>query len=178
VSIQDLGSLGELIAAAATIATLFYLAAQIRQHSKTTMAATYEALLAQWREHIRVTFVTNPENLDIWRKGLVDFDSLSGHEQARFSFILSEEQLFIENLIQQAERRNITEAQLAPWLDYFSGELRAPGGAVWWKSFSAVLNPQFAERMEAHLAKTRGQPTFVESMSPLFNFSDDPRDDA
>ena len=177
-SIQDLGSLGELIAAAATIATLFYLAVQIRQSTKATMAATFDAILAQWREHIRVTFVTHPENLDIWRKGLADFDSLSGHEQARFSFILSEEQLFVANMVQHAERGNINHAQLEPWLDYFSGELRTPGGTAWWKSFSAILDPQFAETMEAHMAKTRGRPTFLESMSPLFNFSGDVRDDA
>lgn len=33
-SIQDLGSLGELVAAIATIATLIYLATQIRQNTR------------------------------------------------------------------------------------------------------------------------------------------------
>ena len=37
-TIQDLGSIGELIAAVATLATLVYLAVQIRQNSRMLVA--------------------------------------------------------------------------------------------------------------------------------------------
>ncbi len=39
-NIQDLGSVGELIAAAATIATLIYLAHQVRANTKATQTAS------------------------------------------------------------------------------------------------------------------------------------------
>ena len=42
-SIQELGSLGELIAAAATVATLIYLAAQIRQNTKAVRSSALES---------------------------------------------------------------------------------------------------------------------------------------
>ena len=38
-TIQDLGSIGERLAAVATLATLFYLAVQIRQNTKAVRAA-------------------------------------------------------------------------------------------------------------------------------------------
>ena len=40
-TIQDLGSIGELIAAIATLATLVYLAAQIRQNMRAIMATSF-----------------------------------------------------------------------------------------------------------------------------------------
>ena len=42
-TIQDLGSIGELVAAIATIATLAYLAIQIRQNTHTVRAAATTA---------------------------------------------------------------------------------------------------------------------------------------
>jgi hypothetical protein len=44
VTIQDLGSIGELVAALATVATLIYLAAQIRQNTNTTKTAALSSL--------------------------------------------------------------------------------------------------------------------------------------
>ena len=44
-TIEALGSIGELVAAIATIATLFYLATQIRHSSEATRGASQQALL-------------------------------------------------------------------------------------------------------------------------------------
>ena len=43
-SIQDLGALGELVAAVATVATLLYLAVQIRQNNKNLQESTSASL--------------------------------------------------------------------------------------------------------------------------------------
>ncbi len=42
-TIQDLGSIGELVAAIATLATLGYLAVQIRQNTRSMRAAAFQA---------------------------------------------------------------------------------------------------------------------------------------
>ena len=47
-TIQDLGSIGELIAAIATILTLVYLAAQIRQNTKTVRSSTLHQNTDLW----------------------------------------------------------------------------------------------------------------------------------
>jgi len=166
-NLQDIGSLGEFLAAIATIATLFYLALQIRQSTRTTQASAHDAILAQWREHLRETFTTNSTNLDVWRKGLSDLESLDASDKARFTFIISQEQLFIENMIHQHERGNIDSDLLQPWLDYFSREVRTPGGTAWWKMASPVLNPAFVKTMQAHLDATVGTPDLLEAM-PVF----------
>ncbi len=44
-TVQDLGSIGELIAAIATVATLVYLAMQIRQNSTAVKSAAAQSVL-------------------------------------------------------------------------------------------------------------------------------------
>lgn len=167
--LQDLGSLGEFLAAIATIATLFYLALQIRQSTRTTQASAHDTILAQWREHLRETFTSNSTNLEVWRKGLSDFESLDAAEKARFTFIISQEQLFIENMVQQHERRNIESDLLQPWLDYFSREIRTPGGTIWWEMVSPGLNPSFVKTMQEHLDSTADTPNLLEAI-PVFKY--------
>ncbi len=54
-TIQDLGSLGELIAAVATVATLVYLALQIRQNTRVLRHAAERATVEDannWRSYL------------------------------------------------------------------------------------------------------------------------------
>ena len=44
-TIQDLGSIGEFVAAIATLATLVYLALQIRQNTRSVRASTHHAFV-------------------------------------------------------------------------------------------------------------------------------------
>jgi hypothetical protein len=48
VTIQDLGNLGEFIAAMATVATLVYLAVQIRQSNIAARAQSRQTLIDTW----------------------------------------------------------------------------------------------------------------------------------
>jgi hypothetical protein len=61
---QELGSIGEFIAAIATIGTLFYLGYQIRESSKVAKGSSYHLAVEQtW--HTVLTVVNNPEIRDI-----------------------------------------------------------------------------------------------------------------
>ncbi len=71
VTIQDLGSLGELIAAVATVATLVYLALQIRQNTRTLRHAAERAVLEDansWRTNL----IRDHGVAELYRKGLLD----------------------------------------------------------------------------------------------------------
>jgi len=63
-TIQELGSIGEFVAAIATICTLFYLAYQIRESSKVEKGRSYHIAVEQtW--HSVLSVVNNPEVRDI-----------------------------------------------------------------------------------------------------------------
>ena len=86
-SIQDLGSIGELVAAFATIATLIYLAAQIRQNTTTVAASTYESVFTGYND-LNAVILSDPELARILETGLDDPQSLQEDEQFRFLLLM------------------------------------------------------------------------------------------
>ena len=86
-TIQDLGSLGELIAAIATVATLVYLASQIRQNTASLRATAYQEATKSANDWSRL-FVGHPETAAIFGRGLEDPRSLDRTERAEFEQII------------------------------------------------------------------------------------------
>jgi uncharacterized iron-regulated membrane protein len=87
VTIQELGSIGEFVAAIATIATLAYLAFQIRQNTKTVRATNYESVLNGLRD-FHALIAQDGELADIWVRGSEDLASLKPQEYVRFNMLL------------------------------------------------------------------------------------------
>ena len=88
VSIQDLGSIGELIAAVATIATLIYLALQIRANTKVTYAESRRGAMSQVNFYASI-LGENREAASIFRRGLAGNEPLDADEQTQFTFLFS-----------------------------------------------------------------------------------------
>jgi hypothetical protein len=82
-SIQDLGSLGELIAAVATLATLLYLASQIRQGNKALAESTSGAINASYAS-INTRISSDAEFAELFIRGRQDLDALDPVELERF----------------------------------------------------------------------------------------------
>ena len=84
-SLQDLGALGELVGAVAVVLTLLYVAAQIRQNTRSLRSATSFAVNQALAE-INGRWVSNPDGFtDLWLRGCADLDSLTPLERERFS---------------------------------------------------------------------------------------------
>ena len=81
-SIQDLGSLGELIAAAATVATLVYLAIQIRQNTTSSRTATYQNIVSTGIE-LGITFARDESFADLFTRGAANPERLTPAEATR-----------------------------------------------------------------------------------------------
>ena len=98
---EAIGAVVEIAGAFGVIATLIFLGVQIRQSSMATMAATFDAILAEWRQLERNSFIEHPENIRVFADGLSDFANLELNDQRLFNYIMSQYALFIENMIQQ-----------------------------------------------------------------------------
>ena len=85
-SIQDLGSIGELIAAIATILTLIYLAAQIRQNTKAVRSTALEKSGSRSME-ISKLVAGNDEVASVVMAAFTGEDSLNELERFRLSFV-------------------------------------------------------------------------------------------
>lgn len=82
-TIEELGSLGELIAAVATVLTLLYLARQIHSNTKATKAESSFSINEAIANNLSAVR-SDAEFAEIWLKGLKQLDSLNEVERIRF----------------------------------------------------------------------------------------------
>jgi hypothetical protein len=147
VTFQDLGSVGEFVAAIATLATLVYLAAQIRQNTKAVKASSHHAITDSFN-HINSIVGTDRSAARVMRIGMLDLDNLDEDEAFSFSYLMLAYLRIFETLYYQrmngtmedqlfrSEKRSLVEA--------FSHK----GARDWWNS-----NPiSFSEEFRAYIA--------------------------
>lgn len=82
-SIQDLGAFGELIAAIATVATLLYLAVQIRQNNRNLEESTSATFNQGWAS-INSRVSSDEQFAEIFVRGREDLGALGAVELERF----------------------------------------------------------------------------------------------
>jgi len=142
VTIQDWGSIGELIAAVATVVTLIYLALQIRAN---TTALRMEARRAESQsgDVYMSAIIGSPEVARLFNKGLADPQTLSPEDVTRFSFLLgrfigAEASAFDEVHIGFASGDTLDRRRQT-----LSRFLLLPGGRWFWERFAGDYPPDF-----------------------------------
>lgn len=88
ISIEELGNIGEFLAAIATLATLVYLAIQIRQNTKSVQSSSVESVMSHVQENIALIGSTK-ESADVFSRGIADFNSLSESDRTQFSLMIT-----------------------------------------------------------------------------------------
>ena len=87
VTIQDWGAIGELVGAIAVLATLFYLARQIKQNTEEVRSANYHRVTDSFNA-LNTTLAENPELAQIFRRGNDDYDGLNDDEKLQYGFFM------------------------------------------------------------------------------------------
>ena len=155
-SIQDLGSIGELVAAIATVITLAYLAVQIRQGTKATRQAAVHSTV-ELGLMLRVELIREPEVAAMYLKGLADHRSLSPEDLVRFNMLLHSMFENIREIYEAYRRGDIEESSwraqgtLVRWL------VARPGGEWAWKHYNSVVPSEFGRAMDS-LVETLPDP--------------------
>jgi hypothetical protein len=157
VTIQDLGSIAELIAAFATVATLAYLAVQIRNNTRATQAES-RRIEIQTSAAIVQSLVADPEVARMYNAGLADFSSLSPEDQMRFSMLLGH-LIGAEGAIFDEVRLGVvSEETLHRRTPNLRGSLDTPGGREFWKRFSDRYPKDFREFVEREILGSGSEP--------------------
>lgn len=92
-SIQDWGAIGNIVGALAVVASLIYLAMQIRQNTRQITMSLESAKLAAFERtvessnHAREVLITNPEVVDILQRGLTDYRNLPSSDKFRCNML-------------------------------------------------------------------------------------------
>ena len=140
-SIQELGSLGELVAAIATLATLIYLALQIRHNTNAVAGATELDInreITAW--HARIT--ADPELMLLYEKGAQN-EPMSESEAIRHRWLVAELIWFYEGVFRQHGRGLISETQWETVVIGMVGLLQSDVLRIWWEARTPGLSEDF-----------------------------------
>ncbi|MEP4484806.1 MAG: hypothetical protein ABJ013_04180 [Halioglobus sp.] len=147
-SIQDIGSIGELIAALATLATLIYLAIQVRQNTRALTSATFQNITAEMGKNVE-PLSTNADLAAIMVKGFPNPDCLSAEERLRLSSVLVASFRRMESVYVQNTLGSIDDDLQAGFELSILTLLTTPFGAQWWRDAKVTFYKPFV----AHLDK-------------------------
>ena len=135
-SIQDLGALGELLAALATIATLIYLAMQIRANTRATSAQSRHAI-SDFARNIAEFRAANADRIAV----IEGSEALSEADE-QFLFWLNVQMLLHgETYFHQHEMGLLPDSHWRSYHTYMRGFLPGKGVAECWES----IGPSFPE---------------------------------
>ena len=149
-TLQDFGSIGELIAAIATVATLAYLAIQIRQNTISERASTLQAAI-DFSLRFFESLYRDPELALIFDRGLSNPGELSEPERVRFFYIMLGFVRTCQNLHHQSAEGLMTGDVWSGYRESMLRWLEQPGARQWWAENAPRFSADFREFLDKEL---------------------------
>ena len=156
-SIQDWGAIGEIVGAIAVVASLIYLAVQIRQNTRQISLNLESSKLAAFEQNVesgnraREVLITNPAVAELFLKGLVDYRNLPATDRFRCNMLF-------RNLLSAIQGGYIRQLTLGGDPEQFSGTakmldslLENPGIHQWLEDVEPDWRPEFAELVASRI---------------------------
>jgi len=149
-SIQEWAAIAEIVGAVAVVASLIYLAVQIRQNTRGLSMSLKSTELAAFERNveagnrIREIFILNPEVSELFARGKSSYTDLSSSDKIRFGMLLSNvfsafQGAYIRQLTYGNDPENFVGSERL--LDSY---IRCNGVRDWLSSNSPDWRPQFA----------------------------------
>ena len=160
--IMELGALGELVGGVAVIATLLYLAVQIRQATSVAQG-TAEQELMDAVQRISDQIARQPE---LWQKGLASFVSLRNREQLTFSAMINPWVNVLEQTLRMHGRGLLTQDNVDLYGDICLSFIREPGGREVWERTKPLFFPMSRRYIQRRLDGDVDLPPPVSQLLP------------
>ena len=148
-----IGAIGEALGAAGVIASLLYLAAQVRAGRR---SSAVEAKLESTRllNDFIDLLIQSPERNALIRKGLSESESLSEEEYSNFSNMLFKGFWYFSAGHFQYRMGTLDESDWHEVLAVMHYWLRGPGCRTWWeKRGRSMLGPKFAKFVDSEIER-------------------------
>jgi len=158
---EMIGAIGEILGAAAVIATLAYLSRQIRASTHATRRASMQEILDQ-NSNFLGQLSSTPETAGVWYRGLAGDASLSPDQRVQFRVMAFRYTLLIERLHYMAE-----VGDLDPWIIEKNRSanrdiIASPGYQAWFRDRGAhLISDSFRTVVEQDMAKGSDRPAHL-----------------
>jgi len=168
-----LGAIGEVVGAFAVVATLVYLAFQIKQSTAATTSASMHSLLGDWREFCR-GWAANTAFVTLHRKGSQNFDSLNPDEKYQFFLFMVDFVFQAQVANEMWEQGTISRYDRDVWVNFVISSLNTPGGREMWAQTRHIYTPNIAEILTDGLERESGNPSWMH-LTPFLEMGEVPQ---
>ena len=165
---EAIGAIGEVVGGVAVIATLGYLAVQIR---RSTAQAKSDAF-AKMNEMVQGLSVRLMEDLELTETVLAagqDWDSLPPEKQFQAHMMNLVEVQAYESYFYMMKHGQLEESTYLSREEHVLRRLGAPGARFWWDNYSYNMDPEFVDRINRRLEDPESLPAMKEV--PFFDVS-------
>ena len=153
-TLQDLGNIGELIAAIATLATLVYLALQIRANTRSVRAESRRSEM-QTTAAILQPLIADPQVARLFHEGLADLSNLSPEDRTRFYMLLGNLVGADAGMFDEVQIGAASVEALEPRVENLRGFLCTPGGRAYWDLFHKRYPESFQRFVASEVLERR-----------------------
>lgn len=157
VTIQELGSIGEFVAALATVATLVYLAIQIRSNTNAVRSAAAQSVHEAFSTWYRM-LASDASLSQLVADGLRDYSRLSETDKARFiatfmAFLSCSQDAYIK-----WREGSLSAALWEGWELVMMNLVNAPGGKDFWEERGYLFGDEFRRHVESDIMQRKPHP--------------------
>jgi len=159
IDLQSLANLGEVVGAAAVVASLLYLAVQLRQATKAQQTENYAR--AMERVSAMQSVLSHDGELShIFARGVQDTSQLTALEKIRFTWSLYEAFDAFEFMFHTYNTDQMPEEVWKRWSTTVAWWLSFPGVQTWWKNRPVQFTESFTRFVESLIDNN---PTNIEA---------------
>jgi hypothetical protein len=158
VTLEDLGNIGEFVAAIAVVVSLVYVALQIRQGSHQISQNTNSVLGSVELETTRLhsdwllSVAQSPELGRIWRLGISEPGKLTEDEKVRFAMLIGSAFYGIEGPFRQYQRGLLSEDSWQPMEELIARYVRSPAVLEWWANRDVPFARSFSQYVDSKIS--------------------------
>ena len=163
---QLLGSYGEFVGAIAVVATLGYLALQIRQNTRASQADAIVSVIESHRANLRLS-IAHPEVNELAARGYNDYAALSDSEKFRFSSFVIDYCMKAQATMELYNRKLISREDYDVWISFIASVLRTPGGRILWREIEHYFTPSIRNVLGERMLSEKDLPDFIGNVSYL-----------
>jgi hypothetical protein len=150
-SLEQLSNLAQIVGTVAVVASLIYVAIELRHNTAQLRRGEMNAAQQQWQA-IRLTLATDRDVARVWTAGRRG-DALDVIDALRFDMLI-EDQTWAALQIWDRARRGVIEKTAfdTTTAAYMAQLLTSPGGAPWWQQPKPMFMPGFVAAIDKAIA--------------------------
>ncbi|MBM4381805.1 MAG: hypothetical protein FJ091_00415 [Deltaproteobacteria bacterium] len=150
-TLEQLGNLGDFVAAVATVVTLAYLALQIRASASATRAASHQATTDSFIQ-ANLAISQNAELARIWVAGCAQRSPLSAEDRQRFDTLLLSYFHIFDSIHYQAHAGTGERELLRAEERSIATLVAMPGVREWWAENPYAFSTEFRAYIDGLIA--------------------------